>query len=107
MISFNNDNSANFYGEEKSTMKNSEMSFFNNTRKNFQSNLVLVVVLVLESNCPYYAIMLGLGIIVVFFVTSLETCYSFGISCTSRELTVCGTIETSKDTSSSGLQVHP
>ena len=28
-------------------------------------------------------VMLGLGRIIVFFVTSLETCYSLGISCTS------------------------
>ena len=29
----------------------------------------------------YYVIVLGLGIIVVFFVTSLETCYSPGLGC--------------------------
>ena len=34
---------------KKSTMKNSEVSIFDNTRKNFKSNLILVVVLVLES----------------------------------------------------------
>ena len=40
--SLNNDNSANFSGEKKY-----------NTRKNFKSNLVLVVVLVLESKVLY------------------------------------------------------
>ena len=46
----------------------------------------------------YYVIVLGLGIIVVFFVTSLQTRYSLGISCTSREFTVCGSIEKEKRT---------
>ena len=46
----------------------------------------------------YYVIVLGLGIIVVFFVMSLQTRYSLGISCTSRELTVCGSIEKEKRT---------
>ena len=34
---------------KKSTLKNSGCLVFDNTRKNFKSNLVLVVVLVLES----------------------------------------------------------
>ena len=34
---------------KKSTMKNSGGLFFDNTRKNFKSNLVLVVIFVLES----------------------------------------------------------
>ena len=39
---------------KKSTMKNSGVSIFDNTRKNFKSNLVLVVVLVLESKGLYF-----------------------------------------------------
>ena len=35
-------------------MKNSGVSIFDNTRKNFKSNLVLVVVLVLESKGLYF-----------------------------------------------------
>ena len=49
--SFNNHNSPDFSGEKKS-MKNFRVSiFFLNTRKNFKSNLVLVVVPVLLSSC--------------------------------------------------------
>ena len=33
----------------------------------------------------YYVIVLGLGIIVVFFVTSLETCYSPGLGCSTLD----------------------
>ena len=40
LTSVNNDNSANFSGE-KSTMINSVCLFFDNTRKNLRSNLVL------------------------------------------------------------------
>ena len=39
------------------------------------------LVLLCEVCC---VIVLGLGIIVVFFVTELETCFSLGISCTSQ-----------------------
>ena len=36
----------------------------------------------------YYLIVLGLGIIVVFFVTSLETCYSPGLGCSTLDGTM-------------------
>ena len=38
---------------KKNTMKNSGNLFLENTRKNFESNLVLVVILVLESKGLY------------------------------------------------------
>ena len=47
--SFNNDNSANFSGEKKVQGRIPRCLFFDNTRKNFKSNLVLVAVVVLES----------------------------------------------------------
>ena len=47
--SFNNDNSANFSGEKKYNEEFRGVCFFDNTRKNFKSSLVLVVVFVLES----------------------------------------------------------
>ena len=49
LASFKTDNIANFSGEKKSTVKSSGVSIFDNTRKNFKSILVVVVVLVLES----------------------------------------------------------
>ena len=52
--SFNNDNSVNFSGEEKYNEEFWGVYFFDNTRKNFKSNLILVVVLVLECKGPYY-----------------------------------------------------
>ena len=46
---FNNDNCANFFGEKKVQSTISGCLFFEITRKKFKSNIVVVVVLVLES----------------------------------------------------------
>ena len=48
------DNSANFSGESKVQGSFPGSLFFENTRKNFQSNLALLVVLVLESKGLYW-----------------------------------------------------
>ena len=48
LTSFSINNCANFFGE-KSRMKLSGVSFFENTPKNFKLNHVLVFVLVLKS----------------------------------------------------------
>ena len=49
LTSSNKDNSDNLSGEKKNAMKHSLGPIRDNTRKNFISNLVLVVVLVFES----------------------------------------------------------
>ena len=48
LTSFNQDNSANFFGEKDVQRSYPGCLLFENTRKNFKSNLALVVVLVLE-----------------------------------------------------------
>ena len=54
LTSFNNDNSTNFSGDKKKVQwRIPGCLFFDNTRKNFKSNLVLVVVPVLESKGLY------------------------------------------------------
>ena len=49
LTSFNNDNNANFSGEKKYNEEFRGVYFMAIRKKNFKSNLVLVVVLVLES----------------------------------------------------------
>ena len=49
LTSFNQDNSANFFGEKNGQSSYPGCLLFENTRTNFTLNLVLVVVLVLES----------------------------------------------------------
>ena len=52
----NNDNNVNFSGEKKCNEAFRDIYFFYNTRKNFESNLVLVVVPVLESKALCFPI---------------------------------------------------
>ena len=52
--SFNNHDNVNCSGEKKYNEEFRGVYFFDNTRKNFKSNLVLVVVLVLESKGLYW-----------------------------------------------------
>ena len=54
LTSFNKDNSANSSGESKVQWSLLECLFFENTRKNVQSNLLIVVVLVIEPKGLYY-----------------------------------------------------
>ena len=49
LTSFNKDDTTNFYGEKDVQRSCPGCLLFENTRKNFKLNLVLVVVLVLES----------------------------------------------------------
>ena len=51
--SFNNDNSDNFFDEKKYNEEFRGVCFLTTREKNFKSNLVLVVVLVLESKGFY------------------------------------------------------
>ena len=53
LTSFNQDNSANFFGEEDAQWSYPGCPLFENTRKNFKLNLVLAVVLVLKSKALY------------------------------------------------------
>ena len=54
LTSFNKDNSANFLGENGVEWSYSRCLLFENTWKNFKWNLVVVVVLALESKGLYY-----------------------------------------------------
>ena len=49
LISFNQDNNATFFGEKDVQSSYPGCLLFENTRKNFELNLVLLVVLALES----------------------------------------------------------
>ena len=52
--SFNKDNSANFADEWKVERSIPGYLFLENIRKNFKSNLILIVILILKSIALYY-----------------------------------------------------
>ena len=54
LTSFNKDNSANFADEWKVERSVPGYLFLESTRKNFKSNLILIVILILKSIALYY-----------------------------------------------------